>query len=95
MSSIQNILDYRLPRIKSKRLIDPHVVIIGAGASKAACPIDKNGNSVPLLKNILEVLEVESLLQQYGFHVKDIDDFESFYSKLCGKSQYQALCQVL
>lgn len=95
MSSIQSILDYRLPRIKSKRLIDPHVVIIGAGASKAACPIDKNGNSVPLLKNILEVLEVESLLQQYGFHVKDIDDFESFYSKLCGKSQYQALCQAL
>ena len=55
MSSIQSILDYRLPRIKSKRLIDPHVVIIGAGASKADCPIDKNGNSVPLLKNIIEV----------------------------------------
>lgn len=95
MSSIQSILDYRLPRIKSKRLIDPHVVIIGAGASKAACPIDKNGNSVPLLKNILEVLDVENLLQQYGFHTKDIDDFESFYSKLYGKSQFHSLCQEL
>ena len=79
MSSIQSILDYRLPRIKSKRLIDPHVIIIGAGASKAACPIDKNGNSVPLLKNILEVLEVEGLLQQYGFSVKDIDDIKLSY----------------
>ena len=43
LDSIQSFLDYRLPKIKNKKLIDPHVVIIGAGASKAACPIDKNG----------------------------------------------------
>jgi hypothetical protein len=43
--------NYRLPNVKKHRLYDPHVVIIGAGASKAACPIDKNGKAVPVLRN--------------------------------------------
>lgn len=32
--SIQDILPYRLPNFKNKRLLDPHVVIVGAGC----CP---------------------------------------------------------
>lgn len=95
LDSIQSFLDYRLPKIKNKKLIDPHVVIIGAGASKAACPIDKNGKSVPLLKNILEVLDLENLLNKYGFSSNDIDDFEKFYSEICEIEQYQELCQNL
>lgn len=39
--SLQNIVPYRLPNHKNKRLLDPHVVIVGAGASRAACKIDK------------------------------------------------------
>lgn len=42
-------IPYRLPSIKNKRLQDPHVVILGAGASIAACKIDKNGKMVPAL----------------------------------------------
>ena len=45
--SLQNIVPYRLPNHKNKRLLDPHVVIVGAGASRAACKIDKNGKEVP------------------------------------------------
>lgn len=37
--SMQDILPYRLPRLKEKKLVDPHVVVIGAGASVAACSI--------------------------------------------------------
>lgn len=47
---------YRLPNVKKKHLLDPHVVVVGAGASVAACKIDKNGKEVPLLRNIHHVL---------------------------------------
>ena len=49
-------IPYRHPSIKNKRLQDPHVVILGAGASIAACKIDKNGKTVPALSNIHKVL---------------------------------------
>ena len=48
--SFQDIVPYRLPNHVGKRLIDPHVVIVGAGASIAACEVDKNGKKVPSLK---------------------------------------------
>jgi len=54
---ISEILPYRLPRIKNRRLQDPHVVIVGAGASIAACRLDKNGMKVPLLKNMDSLYE--------------------------------------
>ena len=53
--SLQDILPYRLPNHVGKRLIDPHVVIVGAGASIAACEIDKNGKKVPLLSQIVRL----------------------------------------
>ena len=34
--------------------------ITGAGASKAACPIDKNGKAVPVLRNVHEVLGLKN-----------------------------------
>ncbi len=95
MSSIQDIVDYRIPTIRNKKLVDPHVVIVGAGASKAACATDKRNCSVPLLKNILEVLSVDELLLKYGFIAKDISDFEEFYSDIYGNPIYEALCLQL
>ena len=62
--SIQDILTYRLPNHAGKRLTDPHVVIVGAGASIAACKTDKNGKRVPLLKNIHNRLH--TILQKYS-----------------------------
>ena len=54
--SIQDIIPYRLPNHEGKRLTDPHVVVVGAGASIAACRYDKYGKEVPLLKNIHDIL---------------------------------------
>ena len=36
-------IPYRFPNIANKRLQDPHVVILGVGASIAACKVDRNG----------------------------------------------------
>ena len=63
--SLQNIVPYRLPNYAGKRLLDPHVVIVGAGASIAACEIDKNGKKVPLLKNIHNILGLTDELKKY------------------------------
>ena len=69
-----DLLPYRKPHIKNRRLTDPHVVIVGAGASIAACKYDKNGVEVPVLKNIHKVLGLETAIKDYGFSVSEIED---------------------
>jgi hypothetical protein len=95
VSSLQEILDYRIPKIANRRLTDPHVVIIGAGASKAACPIDTNGKRVPLLKNVLTVIDAGSILHENGFDINGIDDFERFYSDISQNPNKLDLCNAL
>lgn len=88
---LQDILPYRLPNFKDKRLLDPHVVIVGAGASIAACKIDKNGKEVPLLKNIHNILELTDELTKYNFSDEQMVDFEKLFSFIYGKNKYKNL----
>ncbi len=87
--------NYRLPKVIDHRLQDPHVVIIGAGASKAACPIDKNGKAVPILRNVHEVLGLQEKLKLFGFSKEELADFELLFSNINGKKQYVELQQEL
>lgn len=86
---------YRVPNVKNHRLLDPHVVIIGAGASKAACPIDKNGKEVPLLRDIHKILGLQDELKSYDFTEEELADFELLFSNIYGKIGYEQLQQVL
>lgn len=88
---LQDILPYRLPNFKDKRLLDPHVVIVGAGASIAACKIDKNGKEVPLLKNIHNILGLTDELTKYNFSDEQMADFEKLFSFIYGKNKYKNL----
>ena len=81
--------------IENKRLMNPHVVIVGAGASIAACKIDKNGKEVPLLRNIHKILKLTSELEKYNFSDKQMSAFEKLYSDIYGKSEYQELQKKL
>lgn len=92
---IKSIVPYRLPDYEGKRLKDPHVVIVGAGASIAACNKDKNGRAVPLLKNIHEVLGLTDELKKYNFSEEQMADFEKLFSDIYGKKQYKALQKKL
>jgi len=69
----------------------PHVVLLGAGASLAALPDgDKRGRKPPLMANFVSTLGLEPLLREHGVeHISD--NFETLYSSLCGKSEYQPL----
>lgn len=88
---LQDILPYRIPNFKDKRLLDPHVVIVGAGASIAACKIDKNGKEVPLLRNIHNILGLTDELEKYNFSDEQMADFEKLFSYIYGKREYKDL----
>lgn len=89
--SLQSSLPYRLPNHVGKRLIDPHVVIVGAGASIAACRIDKNGKEVPVLKNIHKILGLTDELKKYNFSDEQMEDFEKLFSNISGRIEYKDL----
>ncbi len=61
----------------------PHVVILGAGCSKAALPQgDANGNRLPLMDDFLNVVApVKDVLEDAGVPIQD-KNFEEIYSSL-------------
>jgi hypothetical protein len=61
----------------------PHVVILGAGCSRQACPGgDANGRALPLMKDFLEIIEpLQHIFQEAGINASD-RNFEEIYSEL-------------
>jgi hypothetical protein len=69
----------------------PHLVILGAGASKAAfLRGDTNGKPVPLMDEIVKTVGLAPLLREFGI-ATDTADFESLYSDLCSSLHYEQL----
>lgn len=69
----------------------PHLVILGAGATKAVLPNgDKNNKQIPLMNDLVEILNLTSTLNQYG--INNIpENFEIFYSSIHEKNKKLAL----
>jgi hypothetical protein len=60
----------------------PHVVLLGAGASRAALPDgDKHGRAVPLLRDVASELDLASSFP-VGLQELALQDFEAAYSQL-------------
>ena len=71
-----------------------HVLLLGAGASKAALPNgDKQGRPVPLLRDLAEEL---NLIELFPESLKElaIQDFEAAYSKLYELGSSDKLNQI-
>ena len=61
----------------------PHVVILGAGASFAACAQgDKFGRKLPVMQNFVEVVGLQSLLEKHSVLYHSGENFEEIYSSL-------------
>jgi hypothetical protein len=68
--------------IRNPEMQRPHVVILGAGASVAACPEgDKNGRRLPTMANFVEILGFGALLAKNGI-INARENFEALYSSL-------------
>ncbi|MFH1231711.1 MAG: hypothetical protein V1709_09475, partial [Planctomycetota bacterium] len=60
----------------------PHVVILGAGASLAACPNgDKKGRKLPLMNNLVETIGLQQYLAVLSGDSRN-DNFEEVYARL-------------
>lgn len=82
-----------LPPLDIKKNINhaPHVFVLGAGASLAAFPDgDRNGRKLPLMRNLVEIIGLETLLQSHGI-TTGYDDFESLYDSLSDSNEHKAL----
>src|SRR5258708_5160143 len=70
-----------------------HVVLLGAGASRATCPDgDKNGRALPLMSDFVEVLGLRSILE--GWNVDAERNFEEIFSELWEKGQTRKIEQI-
>jgi hypothetical protein len=63
----------------------PHVVVLGAGASRATCPNgDKTGRVLPLMADFVKVLGLQKLMDEYG--INPDENFEAIFSDLFEKN---------
>src|ERR1700751_5884108 len=73
----------RVPRydIKTGFSHSPHVVILGAGASRACCMTgDRNGRKLPLMNDFVECVGIEDVICKSGHGPKS--NFEEIYSHI-------------
>lgn len=81
--------------INTVKKINPHVVILGSGGSRAAFPKgDKNGNRLPTMYNFIETLGLEDILQKTDLKFNN-ENFEEIYSKLYKKEKYRDIRKKL
>jgi hypothetical protein len=72
-----------------------HVVVLGAGASRAAFPKgEKNGSDVPLMRDFSEIVPIGAVLDPLGISYKG-RDFEELYSDLSQDKQFSDVCAQL
>lgn len=68
--------------INQIRMERPHVVILGAGASYAAFPNgDKYGNKLPLMNNLVDILNLEDIIRETDLNFKT-NNFEDIYDQI-------------
>lgn len=73
----------------------PHVVLLGAGASRAVLPKgDKNGRVLPVMDDFIEVLGLEYLLDGIDIYTES-KNFEDIYSEISSRQECNKVCLLL
>lgn len=84
--------------IQSPSDVQPHVVLLGAGASLDAFPEgDASGRRLPLMNNIVDVVGLRNLIETAAT-VEGLDNeqnFEKIYSELVGFPRYRELLKEI
>jgi hypothetical protein len=83
-------IDQEVSEVKLRR---PHVVILGAGASRAACPSgDKNGQPLPLMQDLVDVVGLRPLLEKSA--VDPDRNFEEIFSDLQESGNVDRIAEI-
>jgi len=83
-------VEQEVAQVKMKR---PHVVVLGAGASRAVCPHgDKNGRVLPLMCDLTEVVGLKALLTRWGINPNQ--NFEEIFSDLYERGEKDKVVRV-
>lgn len=97
MESIVSTIDEvtRDEEVAGPRKVRPHLVLLGAGASRAAFPDgERSGMRLPLMKDFAEIVPVKDAFKQAGIPFASTD-FEATYSALANKSGAEKLTREL
>lgn len=66
----------------------PHVVLLGAGASRAAFPSgEANGRQLPLMKDFTDIVPVNGIFERAGIDYRG-RNFEELYSELYSRADF-------
>ncbi len=85
----------RAEEIATIRIKKPHVVLLGAGASKAALPNgDANGKQLPLMNNFVDVLQLSEFLESAKI-VYEGRNFEDVFTELHSIDSNKEICNEL
>jgi hypothetical protein len=82
----------RLPAFDPSTSINrsPHVVILGAGASRASFPSgDANGKKLPVMADLVDCLGLRPLIEGAGF--SNASDFEALYDEIATSGLHPSL----
>ncbi len=82
-----------LPMLDKNVNNSPHVVLLGAGASVAACRQgDKNGRKLPVMDNLMEILGLQEILDRTEVPCKS-ENFEELYDDLVSNKKYRSIAE--
>jgi len=89
-SNSEMTIEQEVAQIRMKK---PHVVVLGAGASRANCPNgDKNSKKLPLMRDFTDVLDIKSMLQEW--EIDPEQNFEEIFSDLHEKGEKEKLEKI-
>ena len=89
------IQTYRNKQLDNGFIKIPHVVMLGAGASKAAFPNgDLSGAVLPLMDNLVEVVGLRDVLSSNGIKYEGID-IETIFSNVADDPEKEKLRKLL
>jgi hypothetical protein len=78
--------------IENPRDMPPHVVLLGAGASRASFPDgDTNGKPLPLMDDLVEILGLQRLVDEAGLAMAGERNFEVIYAKWLSSQQHSSI----
>lgn len=82
--------------IDGPRNLRPHVVLLGAGASRAAFPTgDPTGKRLPLMDELVNIVGLQPLLDEAGLAIDSDKNFEALYSQLVSDPKHAQTARAI